>query len=239
MRLIAILLRAALPVLLVFCLLAWLAGTLAAFALDTDRMARGFETYADEALTGLDEDGYAKAAKGITDYLSGKTDSAQLELERFGEKSAAFSEKEWRHLEDIRKLISLAQLLRTLALVLITAAIALFFALRRFWPGLLAQVRPQKAVTHTLYAVCALAVLLALWAAADFYSLFVVFHKLLFRNDLWLLDPRRDLLLELMPLEFFVAYGRELLKQSCPVLLCLPLAAYALGKAGKDKNELS
>ena len=38
-------------------------------------------------------------------------------------------------------------------------------------------------------------------------SLFILFHKLVFTNDLWLLDPRTDLLIRLMPIEFFISYA--------------------------------
>ena len=40
-----------------------------------------------------------------------------------------------------------------------------------------------------------------------FNSLFVLFHKVAFTNDLWLLNPQTDLLIRLMPIEFFISYA--------------------------------
>ena len=44
-------------------------------------------------------------------------------------------------------------------------------------------------------------------AAIDFNSLFILFHKVAFTNDLWLLNPQTDLLIRLMPIEFFISYA--------------------------------
>ena len=51
------------------------------------------------------------------------------------------------------------------------------------------------------------AAVLVLLACIDFDSLFILFHKVAFTNDLWLLDPRTDLLIRLMPIEFFISYA--------------------------------
>ena len=48
---------------------------------------------------------------------------------------------------------------------------------------------------------------LALWAAVNFDGLFVTFHRAAFRNERWLLNPRTDLLIRLMPEEMFADLG--------------------------------
>lgn len=53
--------------------------------------------------------------------------------------------------------------------------------------------------------------ILALWGLIHFDSLFYAFHLVAFRNDLWLLDPTRDLLIQLMPTPFFMDYARTIL----------------------------
>ena len=50
---------------------------------------------------------------------------------------------------------------------------------------------------------------LILWAVIDFDGLFVTFHRLAFRNDYWLLNPRTDLLIRLMPQEMFIDLGMK------------------------------
>ena len=64
-----------------------------------------------------------------------------------------------------------------------------------------------RAFRCTLLAVLAAVTVVVILAVIDFNRLFVLFHKIAFTNDLWLLNPRTDLLIRLMPIEFFVSYA--------------------------------
>ena len=46
-----------------------------------------------------------------------------------------------------------------------------------------------------------------IWAAVDFNGAFTFIHRVLFTNDLWLLDERTDLLIRICPEEMFAAMG--------------------------------
>ena len=65
----------------------------------------------------------------------------------------------------------------------------------------------MRTFRRTLIAILAAVTLIIIAACIDFDSLFVLFHKVAFTNDLWLLDPRTDLLIRLMPIEFFISYA--------------------------------
>ncbi len=43
----------------------------------------------------------------------------------------------------------------------------------------------------------------AVWAAVDFNAFWINFHKLFFTNDLWLLDPAKSVLINMVPSQFF------------------------------------
>ena len=60
---------------------------------------------------------------------------------------------------------------------------------------------------RTLLCILAIVTSIIIAACIDFDSLFILFHKVAFTNDLWLLDPSTDLLIRLMPIEFFVSYA--------------------------------
>lgn len=45
--------------------------------------------------------------------------------------------------------------------------------------------------------------MLAGWTFVDFDAFWTTFHKIAFRNDLWLLNPATDLMINLFPAEFF------------------------------------
>ena len=109
-----------------------------------------------------------------------------------------------------------------------------FFIIRKKAPEFLKLIKPQRTMSITLYSFFAVSIALLVWGLVDFNSLFYTFHMIAFKNDLWLLDPRQDLLLQLMPSDFFLSYGQDLIKNSMVILLSLPLAAYAFMRAGKD-----
>ena len=64
-----------------------------------------------------------------------------------------------------------------------------------------------RTFRRTLIAILAVVTVVIVLAGIDFDSLFVQFHKAAFTNDLWLLDPQTDLLIRLMPIEFFISYA--------------------------------
>ncbi|MFQ8777111.1 MAG: DUF1461 domain-containing protein [Roseburia sp.] len=58
-------------------------------------------------------------------------------------------------------------------------------------------------------AVFAVALALIGIISTDFSKYFVVFHKIFFSgNDLWVLDPHTDMLINIVPEGFFLRYRR-------------------------------
>ena len=66
-----------------------------------------------------------------------------------------------------------------------------------------------------------------LWAAVDFDRAFIFFHRVLFSNDLWLLDPRTDLLIRICPESMFMAMGLRIGLWSLGGLIAVPALAVA------------
>lgn len=227
--------RVLLALLLVFCLIAYLAGSLASIAVDGDRMLQKMNSFSDTSLSGVQPQEYPALASSLTEYLKGKADTPQIQVIKHGESAPAFSQKEIQHLEDVKGLIALANTLRFTALGLAAMAIIAFFVIRKTAsPEFIGLISPQRALSLALFLFLGAALALAVWGLIDFNSLFYAFHRVLFRNDLWLLDARQDLLLQLMPEGLFVSYALDLLKNSALILLSLPLAAFAFHKAGKE-----
>lgn len=51
---------------------------------------------------------------------------------------------------------------------------------------------------------------IVLFGAWQWNTLFTRFHEIFFANDLWLLDPRTDLMIQMMPTPFFVGMAMEI-----------------------------
>lgn len=183
-------------------LLGLLSGIILAVAGNASYMNSMFLRHADPNVTGVDVQEYPGLSEKITAYMLGKDDTFQTTLLVHGQTREAFSEKELLHMQDVRNLFALCRsiLLFCGLIVIICLAMSLF----RFRPMLVSLARGYVRVS--LFAAV-LGSILAIWSAIDFLSLFRLFHRLFFTNDLWLLNPKQDLLLQLMPTSFFVGYA--------------------------------
>ena len=106
-----------------------------------------------------------------------------------------FNEKEMLHLRDVYVLIH-----RTIFLFYVVSAVLffLFFMFRR----LLAKV--------FIVGGASLFILVILLSLPDFGLLFVFFHKIAFANELWLLNPETDNLINLFPVQFFYDFVKKI-----------------------------
>jgi len=156
------------------------------------------QRFAPPEVTGLPAAEYAPVVYMITGYLSGRTDTFQHVYSVAGMDCMAFNQKEQQHMADVQGLFGLCQALASLPVALFASLILLQKAdLDVFF----------RWFRRTLLVVLALVTVVIILACIDFSSLFILFHKVAFTNDLWLLDPRTDLLIRLMPLEFFISYA--------------------------------
>ena len=154
------------------------------------------EHYAPAEATRLPAEEYGPVVEMITRYLAGEDIPFQHIVTMNGTEYAAFNQKEQHHMTDVQGLFRLCRVggWACAALVLILAII-----LRKDFPW--------RTVRRTLIAILAAVTIVIILACVDFNSLFVLFHKVAFTNDLWLLNPQTDLLIRLMPLEFFISYA--------------------------------
>ena len=228
MRIMSKLLRTLIVLLLIYSLIVYLISAVADKATNTQVMEAKLGRFADTQVTGLEKSQYSSLAQAITGFLQGSIDSPQLMVTRGNVRAPAFSEDEIKHLADIRGLLQTARMLRYAAIVLVGVALLAYFVLRKSKPTLLKAVQPERTLVMGLLIFLGLILALVTWGLIDFTGLFTAAHYVIFRNELWMLDPQKDLLLQLMPLEFFISYGLDLLKDNAFLLLILPLAAYGL-----------
>ena len=146
--------------------------------------------------THLPAEEYAPVVNMITAYLQGDDIPFQHVFTADGTQYAAFNQKEQQHMDDVQGLFGLC---RVAAWACATLCVTLALLLRKDFPW--------RTVNRTLIAILATVTVLIILACVDFNSLFVLFHRIAFTNDLWLLNPQTDLLIRLMPIEFFISYA--------------------------------
>lgn len=108
-----------------------------------------------------------------------------------------FSSKEVLHMLDVYHLFYMmyvAQIIIVLFLVL-----SLVYAKKNnVLHDNMLKIRKHINITYCLVVVGAI-----LFLQVDFTRAFIYFHKIFFSNDLWILDPRTDLMIQMLPENFF------------------------------------
>ncbi len=196
--------------------------------------------------TALPEQEYPAVVAMITDYLAGKTDVFQHRFTVEGMEYLAFNQKEQQHMADVQNLFILAQTVLLVSLAVAGLMLAFLVLPDLLWEtGLLnamvfavTGLPPQemgRSLRNGLLAVLGAVGVVAVLAAIDFNALFILFHKIAFTNDLWLLDPRTDLLIRLMPTDFFVAYAALIGAAWTGAMGLVVLITHLLAKERNDK----
>jgi integral membrane protein (TIGR01906 family) len=158
----------------------------------------GFDKYDISSSTGIERSELTVIARHLIDYFNLKTESAQMKVVKFGEKIDLFNEKELIHLDDVRALIQLDHLVQLIAIILALLCIIVLCVSSK---DRLARV--MKGIFLGCVVTLAGVIVLVLWALFGFDQLFILFHLVSFSNDLWLLDPTTDNLIQLFPGGFF------------------------------------
>lgn len=146
-----------------------------------------------------------ESALEVTDemmqYLRGNRDDLVVMTEIDGKTVEFFSDREKAHLADCRVLFIGGLRLRTFALVLSVLIAVALYALnrsgRKTAEVIAGTFAPASGVMMGIFVV------IGLLLSRNFDRYFVIFHHIFFDNDLWLLDPNQDNLINLLPEDFF------------------------------------
>lgn len=109
-----------------------------------------------------------------------------------------FNERETDHMVDVQKLYLGSLVIRNSSVVLIgVILISLALKSKNFFYDLYQGIK--KGYLGLVMGLLAI----GLYFMADFQGFWTLFHKIFFRNDLWLLDPSKDRLIQLVPQNYF------------------------------------
>ena len=115
-----------------------------------------------------------------------------------------FNEDEKLHLRDVKNLINNFLFLFYVTLILFSFSVLSLIYLRKY----------DKLAYSFIFGATLTVVLLLifiLFGMIDFNYLFVKFHMLIFTNDLWILNPTTDNLINLFPERFFYDFFQKVM----------------------------
>jgi integral membrane protein (TIGR01906 family) len=167
-------------------------------AFDISFYKRAYDKFNLYKTTGLTKRNYISLCENILVYLNGQMDFLYNRSVVFGSEKYLFSQRELLHMQDVKDLFVQGYRVRNLSFALL---IGLIYAAIRLSKG--SKHFAGKALLWGSAVLFTLAVALGLLLQTDFYRHFTIFHEVFFSNDLWLLNPETDLLINMFPLEFF------------------------------------
>jgi len=177
-----------------------------------------------EGVTLSEEDGLMAVTKHMMKYLIGDKDTPDLQIQINTAEGMRdfFNDRELQHMADCQVLFKKALQIRYICIMLV-----LFLLVY----GRFAIVRDTKAFLRALSkglligaaVFFGLVAILAIYFMVNFSNAFVQFHLIFFDNDLWLLDPRTSLLINILPEGFFFDVVKKIL------VIFVPATAVVLG----------
>lgn len=170
----------------------------------------------------------------LMDYLHGdREDLENIVTEVNGETRDFFTEREKTHMADCKVLFDGGFAIRKGAAVVFVALTLLLvfkkkFSLRRF----------LKYAALFSVIIAAAAGILAVAASIDFNGCFIVFHELFFNNDLWILDPAEDLIINILVEPFFADMALKIALYCAAVLAVIVITGAGIYLSDKKRRNL-
>ena len=170
----------------------------------------------------------------LMDYLHGDRENLEnIVTEVNGETRDFFTEREKTHMADCKVLFDGGFAIRKGAAVVFVALTLLLvfkkkFSLRRF----------LKYAALFSVIIAAGAGILAIAASIDFNGCFIVFHKLFFNNDLWILDPAEDLIINILVEPFFADMALKIALYCAAVLAVIVITGAGIYLSDKKRRKL-
>lgn len=157
----------------------------------------------------------------LLDYLRDEADEKILE--------ANFNEREILHMVDVKVLFKYGYILKDISLIISIVFIGYFLVNKKI-------VTLGKTLFLGIFIWWTIILLLFILSLSDFNKYFTYFHLIFFDNDLWLLNPRTDLLIQMLPLDFFMNIFKNIVLLFLVMLAIIQVIGYLLMKKGKNIN---
>lgn len=171
----------------------------------------------------------------MLDYCIGKIDTLDdTEATIDGVTRPFFTDREKSHLSDCRELFLAGIKARAIACLLL-AGLAIYIYIhngKEKTPVLLA-----KGYLRSLGLIVILAAIVAVLCVIDFTRVFTVFHHIFFDNDLWILYPDKDNLINIMQEEVFSDAAMWIAGIWLAAAAVIAIASAAVIRKGRQKTS--
>lgn len=160
---------------------------------------RGFREHDAAAVTGIPLAELDRAAAELIAYFENDARMLRIVVDRGGEEISLFNQRETDHMRDVKSVMRVLFRVHEVTLALIIAYVAGRFLWASESSARTLAKESLAGVGVGLLTVGAIGV----FALTGFDAAWTTFHEVLFRNDLWILDPDTDRLIQMFPEAFW------------------------------------
>lgn len=164
---------------------------------DVDFIFESYEKYDALSRIPVSSEDLEKVTIHLINYLKDEHDDLHINAIINGETSPFYNEREIAHMVDVKNLFLLLYKIMKLLCISACAIFALFLIKKEY------LIMLKSMIYSAILFVIAFAYLVFV-ISKDFTKAFIIFHELLFTNDLWILDYSKDYLLNMVPELFFI-----------------------------------
>ncbi|ABR49411.1 integral membrane protein TIGR01906 [Alkaliphilus metalliredigens QYMF] len=167
-------------------------------AFNSQHYRSSFEKYNITEVTGMDMDNLEYAMADLLSYVRDEKDVLDTSAIVNGELREVFGERERMHMVDVKELFIKGRVARNLSFILLVGLSFILLIKDTKW-----KMRLLKTLVYTAIGNIALLGVFLLLLYMDFNKYFTYFHLIFFDNDLWILDPQKEILIQMVPEGFF------------------------------------
>lgn len=172
-----------------------------------------------ETVTGKSLNELMDIADDLLDYL--KDESGEEILK------SNFNGREILHMMDVKLLFKYGYILKDISLIIILVS-TFYFVFKGKVETL------GKTLFYGIFIWWGAIILLFILSLNDFNRYFTYFHLIFFNNDLWILNPKTDLLIQMLPEDFFMGIFKNIVLLFFAILSIIQVLAYIFMKKGKS-----
>ncbi len=149
---------------------------------------------------GISETDLHRVTWDLLDYIKDKKATLKdIKADINGDMRQVFNDKEIAHMVDVKDLYKFATDVRAYSII---AIVVLLLVILTFYRKMAAR-KLALSFLWTTGALIVLSAILYLLIQSNFSYYWDLFHHIFFDNDLWLLDPNTDIMIQMVPEAFF------------------------------------
>ncbi|MFZ5965641.1 MAG: TIGR01906 family membrane protein [Bacillota bacterium] len=199
--------------------------TMQMFTFNKNFYLNEFKKYDISSITGMEMNDLERVTVKLIDYLKDKEKDLDMQAQIKGENQEVFGEREKRHMVDVKMLFQAGSWLRNTGAVLVIISLLI---IRQYSNQFLKDI--LRIMLRSGVLSISIMMILFILVQTDFYQYFTYFHEIFFDNDLWLLDPNTEVLIQMLPLEFFIDISIRIFGWFSGIMLLITMISYSAVK---------